>query len=239
MNKNLFNIVEGDYLGDGFTIVESQEIDLKINTLTKEFKKFKNYFDDNTTKNRNILKRFSDSYLVNNFFSSNCLLTVLKELFGLKIPVFCGPIVSHFTSNNKTGMGYGLPYHQDWPRMASSKNSLIIWVPLRDCNKNSHSIAILKGLHKNGLLLGNQSDHGYKINITNDMYNNEKILTVKTGQILFMSSFLPHKTYVNPNTSKSKISLSRRVDDFGCKEWGKRDFFNAYSNQVDRQLYLY
>ena len=54
-----------------------------------------------------------------------------------------------------------------------------------------------------------------------------------------MSSFLPHKTYVNPNTSKSKISLSRRVDDFGCKEWGKRDFVNAYSNQVDRQLYLY
>ena len=72
-------------------------------------------------------------------------------------------------------------------------------------------------------MLGNQSDHGYKINITNDMLNNEEILTVKTGQILFMSSFLPHKTYVNPNTSKSKISLSRRViDDFGCKAWGKR-----------------
>lgn len=70
------------------------------------------------------------------------------------------------------------------------------------------------------------------------MLNNEEILTIKTSQILFMSSFLPHKTYVNPNTSKSKISLSRRVDDFGCKEWSKRDFVNAYGNQVDRQLYL-
>lgn len=84
MNKNLFNIVEGDYVRDGFTIIKSHEIGLKINTLTKEFKKFKNYFDDNSIKNRNILKRFSDSYLVNNFFSSNCLLTIIKQLFGFK-----------------------------------------------------------------------------------------------------------------------------------------------------------
>jgi len=236
--KNSLNIVEGNYLRDGFTIIESHEIGIKINTINKEFTKFKNFFGDNTSKNRNILKRFSDSYLINNFFSSNCIFTILKQLFGIKIPVFCGPIVSHYTSNNKTGLGYGLPYHQDWPSMASSKNSLIIWVPLRDCDKNSHSISILKGLHKKGLLLGNQSDHGYKINITNDMLDYEEILTVKRGQVLFMSSFLPHKTYVNPNTNKSKISLSRRVDDFNCKEWSDRNFINAYSNQVDRQLYL-
>ena len=42
MKKNLLNIVEGDYVRDGFTIIDSHEIGLKINTLTKEFKKFKN-----------------------------------------------------------------------------------------------------------------------------------------------------------------------------------------------------
>ena len=238
MKKESIKIINGDYNRDGFTVIESQEFISKINFLINEFNKFEKLFNENNFKNRNILKRFADNCLVNNFFSSSYLLTILKQYFGFDIPVFCGPTVSHYTSNNKVGKGYGLPYHQDWPSMASSKSSLIIWVPLKNCDKNTHSLSFLKGLHQKGLLPGNQSDNGYQIQITNDMLIQEEILTIKTGQILFMSSFLPHKTYVNPNISESKISLSRRVDDFGCKEWSERDFVNAYGNQVDRHLYL-
>ena len=45
------------------------------------------------------------------------------------------------------------------------------------------------------------------------------------------------KTYVNKGTKNYKLSFSKRIDDFNCKEWGKRKFINAYNNSVDRELF--
>mgnify|MGYP000099976571 CR=1 FL=1 len=49
-----------------------------------------------------------------------------------------------------------------------------------------------------------------------------------------MSSFLPHKTFVNNESTISKVSLSRRIDDLSSTEWGERKFVNAYNNSIDR-----
>ena len=43
---------------------------------------------------------------------------------------------------------------------------------------------------------------------------------------------------VNLKSKASKISLSRRIDDFASEEWSKRKYVNAYQNKVDRNLFL-
>ena len=62
MIKNSLNIVEGDYLRDGYTIIESHEIGIKINTINKEFTKFKNFFDVNRWRLANIFSFFKLKY---------------------------------------------------------------------------------------------------------------------------------------------------------------------------------
>jgi len=238
MVEDSITIINGNYSKDGFTIIENEKIKENVSFINYEFKQFEKYFTQDKIKNRNILKRFSDSFKVNHFFSSKSINKILKQHFSFKTPVFCGPVFSHYTANDKTGEGYGLPYHQDYPSMASSKESLIIWFSLKDCNQASHSIAVLKGLHKKGLLPGKQSEHGYEININEDFMNKEEILDIKAGQILFMSSFLPHKTFINPNANFPKMSLSRRIDDFSSEEWRERNYVNAYQHNVDRTLFL-
>ena len=96
----------------------------------------------------------------------------------------------------------------------------------------------MKGHHKNGLLPGKQNEHGYEIEMSDEFLQSQETLSIKAGQVLLMSSFLPHKTYVNLKSKVSKISLSRRIDDFASEEWSKRKYVNAYQNKVDRNLFL-
>jgi hypothetical protein len=238
MIESSIKIINGNYFRDGFTIIESKEIKENVDIIINEFNKFNSLFRNDKFKNRNILKRFSDCFAVNEFFSSKFLFKIVNQYCSIKVPVFCGPIFSHYTSHDQTGEGYGLPYHQDWPSMASSKNSIIIWFSLKDCDENSHSISVLRGHHKNGLLPGKQNEHGYEIEMSDDFLKFQETLSIKAGQVLLMSSFLPHKTYVNLKSKASKISLSRRIDDFASEEWSKRKYVNAYQNKVDRNLFL-
>ena len=230
-------IVEGNYDKDGYSILRNKKLSLEIKNIKEEFKFFHSKFDKDASKNRNILKRFSDTFKVSNIFSNEIMYLILKTFINIKNPIFCGPVVSHYTSNDKTGSSYGLPFHQDYPSMASSKNSCIIWFCLEDCSTKNHSIAVIPGLHKNGLLPGDQNDGGYVLNLLEKDKEKEKILDIIAGDILIMSSFLPHKTYVNKMTKNFKLSFSRRIDDFENQDWAHRKFVNAYKTIVDRQLF--
>ena len=230
-------IVGGNYDRDGYLILRNENLSKDIKCVREEFKLFHEKFDHDTFKNRNILKRFSDTFSVSNIFSNEIMDLILKKFINIKNPVFCGPIVSHYTSNDSTGSSYGLPFHQDYPSMASSKNSCIIWFCLEDCSFKNHSISIIPRFHKNGLLPGDQNEGGYVLNLSNKEKKKEKILDVKAGDVLIMSSFLPHKTYVNKQISNFKLSFSRRIDDFENKDWACRKYINAYKTSVDRELF--
>ena len=84
---------------------------------------------------------------------------------------------------------------------------------------------------------GDQNDGGYVLNLLEKDKEKEKILDIIAGDILIMSSFLPHKTYVNKMTKNFKLSFSRRIDDFENQDWAHRKFVNAYKTIVDRQLF--
>ena len=146
-----------EFYKNGFIIIKNKTIRNYCKNAKKIFDKdFSKKFIDNPAVNRELIKRFADHLFISSIFSSKVLINIIKKNIDFKIPVKCGPLVTHYTSHNKTGNSYGLPYHQDYPSMASSKVSIILWLNLVDSNENTHGLEILKGFHLSGLLKGKQ-----------------------------------------------------------------------------------
>ena len=222
---------------NGYLIVKNRTIRAQVKKAYLLFKNsFEIKFSNDPLTNREIIKKFADHPFISSIYTSGTMVKILKDL-GFKVPVKCGPLVSHYTSNDKTGNSYGLPYHQDYPSMGSSKSSIILWLNLVNSNEAAHGIEMLPKQHLNGILDGKQTKIGY---VLNKKYLKLKsiIPSIDAGDLLIMSTFLPHKTFVNPNFKGWKLSLSQRYDDLADKDWKTRGFKNAYQVKVDRKLYL-
>ena len=166
-------------------------------------------------------------------------LTVISrtiEQLGID-PVYCGPAVTHYTSNNLIGNSFGLGWHQDYPSMASSKRSVILWTSLTASSDSTHGMEVIPGSHKEGLLNGKQTEQGYYLNLAANQEKRAKVIDLKNGGICIFSSFLAHRTFVNNNFKGDKISFSQRFDDIGEQHWADLGYPNAYKTTVDRDLY--
>ena len=224
----------------GFVIISDDFIKKKIRKAKQLFMAefMKKMSEDSPKRNRELIKRFVDHPTVSSAFNSEYFAKLLMDYFEFKTPVKCGPTVSHFTSNDKTGRGYGIPFHQDYPSMASSKGSLTCWLNLVDSNLNSHGIEIIPKLHKHGLLDGKQTDSGYILNESLLRDGSSVVPTISSGELLVMSSYLPHRTFVNKNFEGWKLSISQRFDDLNDVDWAMRGYENAYETKVNREMYL-
>lgn len=188
--------------------------------------------------NRELIKRFADHPMVVNLFCSDHFVKILIDELKFATPVKCGPTVTHYTSMDITGSGYGLPFHQDFPSMASSINSIVCWLNLVDSNQCSHGIELIPEVHHRGLCSGKQTDDGYILNENSLTDFKSVIPSIKAGELLIMSSFLPHKTFINNKFEGWKLSISQRFDDLNDDDWAQRGYKNAYSTAVDRKMYL-
>ncbi len=225
-----------EFQDNGFVVYRNDLMIKLVTDLRRRFERiYMSCFGSEVEANRNVIKRFGDDIRVQSLFVNQVLIDVMKNL-QIVHPVFCGPVVTHYTCNDFTGRSYGLPLHQDWPSMGSSNNSAIVWCNLQNSGAQSHSVAVAPGKHKNKLLPGVQGEKGYVLKYP-EKYD-LKILEVQAGELLIMSPFLPHKTYVNDNFDGWKLSLSRRVDDFSDPSWAARGYCNAYANTINRDIYL-
>lgn len=223
------------FQSDGYVVVHSFALKEVINKLNLVFQtKFQSRFGSDLLTNRNLIKRFAESIELAALFASSEIVELVRAL-GVMSPVYCGPVVSHYTHSDLTGNSYGLPWHQDFPSMASSSNALIVWISVNVCNTNTHSIEVATGQHSKGLLLGEQQDNGYVL--TNQNFTDSRVLDMKVGDVLLFSPFLPHRTFVNPSSNDYKLSFSRRFDDLLCPRWPEKKFANAFGVSVDRKLY--
>ena len=66
----------------------------------------------------------------------------LIEELGIDFPNMCTRPVLFFNHPKlaKEKVYYKTPNHQDWPSMEASLNSLVVWIPLVDVNKENGSI---------------------------------------------------------------------------------------------------
>ncbi len=220
---------------DGYVVLRPDALVAATAALRERFEeRFLERFGTDPQANRNLIKRFGDGLDVARVFASPELEAAAREL-GLLDPVFCGPVVTHYTSHDHTGSSYGLPFHQDWPSMASSDRGAIFWLTLTESGPDSHGLEVVPGAHATGLLAGRQEAHGYVLD--HQDFADSKILEAQPGNIVVMSPFLPHRTFVNPAFRGWKLSLSRRMDDLACPVWPDRGFANAYGTSVDRDLF--
>ena len=223
------------FLHDGYVVAHSEYIQERVKELKLVFEsRYLNRFDNDPSTNRNLIKRFADSIGLAELFSSSALLALVRAV-GIKTPVYCGPIVSHYTHSDLTGNSYGLPWHQDFPSMASSSNAIIVWVSVNTSSAKTHSIEVAPRRHAEGLFSGDQMDNGYIL--SEQTFQESRVLDIEPGEVLLFSPYLPHRTFVNPTSDAYKLSFSRRFDDLECPQWSRKKFSNAYSVNVDRRLY--
>jgi ectoine hydroxylase-related dioxygenase (phytanoyl-CoA dioxygenase family) len=119
------------------------------------------------------------------------LISYIEEL-GIDFPNMCTRPVLFFNHPKlaKEEVYYKTPNHQDWPSMEASLNSLVVWVPLVDVNKENGSIIICPGSHKNGVL-------PFKTNggFAQVEYEGESIQPeLEVGDIAIFSTMLVHKS---------------------------------------------
>ena len=233
-----------DFDRDGFVILRSQYLVDKVAEMRKKFNsEFLARFTDDLEVNKNLLRRFGNTVEVSNFLGEAQILAWVRAL-GLKNPVFSGPAITGYTSFDRTGRGWSTGWHQDWPGMATSLNSVVIWTNLVDSSPATHSLVVAPGMHNRGILPGNYSDdYGLLMTATEEILANQSVLSIKAGEVLFMSAFLPHSTFVNPQAQGEwKMSLNRRMSDLDAEDWIKRGYIDARGGAtkgaIDWQAYL-
>jgi hypothetical protein len=225
--------------GDGLAIYRFESVKTQVNRVAQLFSRLVlERMTSDACHNRALIRRFVGLPDVSAVFSNSELLSAITKDFGVGHPVFLGPAVSHFTSNDFTGRGFGLPMHQDFPSMASSVGAVVAWIALSDCSAQTHSLRFLPGFHKEGLLPGEQTDGGYILDESFQNHDSSVVLNAKLGDGVIFTPLTPHSTFVNPNYSSWKMSISQRLDDYTDDEWLEAGLPSAYSTSVDRTLYL-
>ena len=223
-----------DYQNNGYTILDNPSVITEVKKLKKHFIDYYYNPEQDPSVARAKIKLFSGSIKVQEF-----IIRIHEEMSQIhEISVRCGPTVTHFTSNNAVGSSFGLPWHQDWPSMASSKNSIVAWTSLTPSDRFTHGLEVVPSSHQNGVASGRQTEQGYLIDNTADVDREAAILNLPEGGLVLFSSFLIHRTFVNPKFDGYKIAFSQRFDDMGDENWKNRGYPNAYKTSVDRELFL-
>jgi len=120
------------------------------------------------------------------------LRNVFEDELGLKYPLMCTRPVLFFNHPQlaKSEEYYKTPKHQDWPSMQASQNSLVVWVPLVDVNKENGSIIIYPGSHKQGILPYKTTGGFAEVEYEGESIQPE----MKVGDIAIFSTKLVHKS---------------------------------------------
>ena len=153
------------------------------------------------------------------------LIDTIKNL-GIELPNLCTRPVLFFNHPKlaKEEVYYKTPPHQDWSSMLSSMDSLVVWVPLVDVNKENGSIIIYPGSHKQGVL-------PFKVvgGFANVEYEGTSIQPdMEIGDIAIFSTMLAHKSGDILNDS-IRWSCHFRYTDMLEQDFIDRGFPNPYT----------
>jgi phytanoyl-CoA hydroxylase len=156
----------------------------------------KRLFNDHTEVFANCGKMIQQGLLeLYSFTTDEKLVNAVKDL-GVEFPVMCTRPVLFFNhpSLAKEEVYYKTPLHQDWPSMEASMDSVVVWIPLIDVNKENGSILIYPKTH----MLGNVSNAvigGFAAIENYDLSQYEEVQPeLEKGDIVIFSTFLIHKS---------------------------------------------
>ena len=194
-----------------------------------------------------LLNLDKDAYIASlklcaNLFSVMALLMTKRVVdviksFGLQLPVLQSHPVLHFMAGDlKIPGGYhGIGVHQDWASLQGSLDTIIVWIPFMDVNQSNFPVEFIPGSHLGGLYPGKISEHLYEIDP--NFYNEKDFVPtlMSFGDVLFMSSFLLHRTSQAASTGL-RIACTIRYENACEHTYVDRVYPHAQKRSVNREL---
>jgi phytanoyl-CoA hydroxylase len=115
--------------------------------------------------------------------------------------------------------------HQDWRSMQGSLNSVVVWIPLHDIDRNLGALEVVPESHRLGLLTAEVVERFGKV----DQFGDADFQTVEVeqGDLLVFSSFLVHRSGTN-STDSIRWSCHFRYNDLAEPTFIDRGYPHAY-----------
>ena len=152
----------------------------------------------------------------------------LREV-GLEQPAICVKPIIYFNSRHisKIEGHYKTPAHQDWRSMQGSLNSVVVWIPLIDIDRDLGALEVIPGSHLRGLLPTEQ-DEWFR-HVRSDSIDEAEFvpLEVEAGDLVVFSAFLVHRSG-NNTTDSIRWSMHYRYNDAAEQSWIDRKFVHPY-----------
>ena len=153
----------------------------------------------------------------------------LLHHIGLTSPVISTRPVLYFNHRklSRQKIYYKVDAHQDWRSMQGSLNSVVIWLPLVDINKELGALEILPGSHLQGLRT-DHIDNGFGMVVLSENEKSKLMsVEVQKGDALLFSSFLIHQSGENI-TNSPRWSCHFRYNDLDESSFITRKYSHPY-----------
>jgi phytanoyl-CoA hydroxylase len=184
----------------------------------------------------NCAKNCQNLFLIHNFGSSIEIYNLLKK-FGIKKPNICTRPVTfiNYEKTSKQKINHTIFEHQDWRSMQGSINSVVLWVPLVNINKDLGALEVSPGSHLRGLISDRvENSFGRTPDEISKKLKFESI-EVDLGDCLIFSSFLVHRSG-NNITDNIRFSSHFRYNDMLEESYIDRGFPTPYKYGPDDKL---
>lgn len=150
----------------------------------------------------------------------------------LQEPSVCGKPCLFFNSPHlaKTKGHYMTPIHQDWYSMQGSLDSVVLWAPLVDVNKDIGALKVIPASHKKGIYKADK-DEWYS-HIIDSEYNEDDIIfaEMEAGDLLLFNSFLIHGSG-NNITDRARWSIQLRFNNLAEGTFVQRGYPYPYTHR--------
>jgi phytanoyl-CoA hydroxylase len=163
------------------------------------------------------------------------IVTTLKEL-GLEFPSISTRPVMYFNSPRLATkeVYWRLSVHQDWRSIQGSLDSIVVWAPLIDIDRELGALEVIPRSHRRGLLPAELID-GYG-HILEPVESADFVpIEIKKGDALFFSTFLIHRSGTNV-TESIRWSCHFRYNNLRERTFIERGLPHPYIYQPQERL---
>ncbi len=182
------------------------------------------------------LKLWAKLFSIQSLIMNDAILAVTKAI-GIHLPIFQTTPVIHVMANDLkiTGGYHGVGAHQDWPALQSGLDTVTVWFPFMDVDKNNFPLELVPGSHLNGLYPGTGAENIYEVDPNSYQEKDFIPVEVKFGDVIFMSNFTLHRSGMNGD-ERLRIACSSRYENASEKTFIERSYPFTQKRVIERAL---
>lgn len=163
-------------------------------------------------------------------------LLALAQEIKISLPVFQTQPVFHLVSDQLViPNGYqGFETHQDWTALQSGLDTMGLWIPFLDIDRNRYTMEIIPGSHLQGLCEGEQRLHVFEVSPA--AYREEDFMPVEVerGDVFVMPTFTIHRSSTRGKPGALRLALSARYENAAEPTFVERNFPFTQKRVVER-----